>query len=153
MGPRTVSTVGMASVSSGNGGREIYEVTRMAIVVAPLNPSIPQMSGTERLATAARATTQGRPYRTARSYLSPRTAGCAAWRALVLVQLVREVDDAQAGAALKEGAQAQDVAVVEDALPPVPRDKRRQDDGDALMVLLFEPFEVRQHRGDERAVG
>src|SRR5437899_416446 len=81
---------------------------------------------------------------------------CAAGRATpgrpVLVQLVREIDDAQAGAALEEGAQAQDIAVVENSLPPMSRHECGQDDGNALVLLLVEPFEVREHWRHERAI-
>src|SRR5207247_5610088 len=81
---------------------------------------------------------------------------CAAGRATpgrpVLVKLVREIDDAQAGAALEEGAQAQHIAVVENSLPPVSRHECGQDYGNALVLLLVEPFEVREHRRHEGAI-
>src|SRR5437899_12845552 len=96
IGPRTVSMVGMA-----------------CILAAPV----------------AMYDVRGARYefRDGRRGVVARPARCRARasRWLVFVELVREVDQAQAGAVLKEGAQAKDIAVVQDTLPPVPLDECR----------------------------
>src|SRR5207247_8033903 len=62
-------------------------------------------------------------------------AGRAALGWPVLVQLVGEVDDPQARPALEEGAQTQDITVVQDPLPPVSGHEGRRDARYAMTFL------------------